>query len=152
MIAVCGALNPLDPAAVVLPGADPDALAQLAAAVPPMRGGELGSASLLEGLWLELSTALTERAAEYPTGVQGFLKASHSAWHVAGRVCLHLAENKREPFTTIGRTRHSLGSACVVLALRPRLPPAASRGVTPPPPPSIGSFAASPPSGNHGKL
>jgi len=97
VIAVCGALNPLDPVAVMLPEADPDALAQLAAAVPPMRGGELVSAPLLKALWAELGTALAEAATEHDGGVRGFLEASHSAWHIAGRVCFHLAENKRDP-------------------------------------------------------
>ncbi len=95
--AVCGALNPTNPLALVLPDADVTVLEQLTAAVPPMRGAEIVSVSLLERLWSEMGEALAARAAEYATGFRGYLEASHSVWHVAGRVCLHLAENKRDP-------------------------------------------------------
>jgi hypothetical protein len=95
--AVCGTVDPGDPKAVRAPEAGPAALDKLAAAVPPMRGGERVDAALLERRWAEMSSALADRAAEYEDGVQGYLEASHSVWHVAGRVCLHLAENKRDP-------------------------------------------------------
>lgn len=95
--AACGALDPTDPTAVVLPDADLVALEELTGAVPPMRGAELVSVTLLERLWTETGAALNERATEHANGVQGYLEACHSIWHVAGRVCLHLAENKRNP-------------------------------------------------------
>ncbi len=95
--AACAAVNPTDPSELELPAPDPDRLDGLAASVPPMLGGELVSREMLDWLWGELRLALTERAAEHATGVQGFLEASHSIWHTAGRVCLHLAENKRDP-------------------------------------------------------
>ncbi|MFM2248274.1 MAG: hypothetical protein RL071_4349, partial [Pseudomonadota bacterium] len=68
-----------------------------AAAAPPMLGGELVSVELLLGLWAELGRALVERAAEHEGGAQGFFQAAHPLWCAAGRVCLHLAENKRDP-------------------------------------------------------
>ena len=97
VVEACSAIDPMNPAEVTLPDADPEPLRELAAAVPPMRGAELISGSLLLRLWAEMAEALTERAAEHEGGVQGYLEASHSIWHVAGRVCLHLAENKRDP-------------------------------------------------------
>ncbi len=62
-----------------------------------MPGAETLSSTLLEQLWTEIGAALTERAAENDAVVQGYLETCHSIWHVAGRVCLHLAENKRDP-------------------------------------------------------
>ncbi len=95
--AACGALDPTEPAAVVLPEPDLTALEDLAETVPPMRGAEYLSVPVLVRLWAEIGVALTERAVEHAHGVQGYLESSHSVWHVAGRVCLHLAENKRDP-------------------------------------------------------
>jgi len=95
--AACSAVNPTDPSALVLPDPDLDHLAVLAGAAPPMVGAELVSTGLLEALWGALGQALVEQAAAHEQGVQGYLEASHSIWHVAGRVCLHLAENKRDP-------------------------------------------------------
>jgi len=95
--AACAAIHPTEPSSVVLPAPDSDLLERLATSVPPMLGGELVSIDMLDHLWGELGRALVERAAEHETGVHGYLEASHSIWHVAGRVCLHLAENKRDP-------------------------------------------------------
>ena len=94
---VCGARNPMTPDEVIIPDPDERALAAMAATVPPMRGGELVSLELLRRLWGELGAALCARAAATEGGVQAFLEASHSVWNTAGRVCLHLAENKRDP-------------------------------------------------------
>jgi non-specific serine/threonine protein kinase len=95
--AVCGELDPADPHSCVLPEADPEALCALAAAVPPMRGAELMSAELLAAVWSDMGAALAGEARKRKTGVQGYLQAHHSVWNVVGRVCFHLAENKRDP-------------------------------------------------------
>ena len=100
----CTAVDPLDPIAVVMPEPDFERLQELAASVPPMLGAELVSVDMLRDLWDGLCQAFAERAGEHETGAQGFLKASHSIWHTAGRVCLHLAENKGDaelPFAFI---------------------------------------------------
>ncbi len=102
--AACSALNPMEPEVLVLPEPEPQALDALAASPPPMRGGELIDAALLERLWGELGEALRERAGDVEGGVRGYLASCHSLWHVAGRVCLHLAENKGDrdcPFAFI---------------------------------------------------
>ena len=91
----CAALDPLAPETVVPPEADAGALARHAEAVPPMRGAELVNAALLERLWMELGSALAERADSAPGGVSGWLRSESSLWNVVGRVCLHLAENRR---------------------------------------------------------
>jgi superfamily II DNA or RNA helicase len=102
--AVCGALDPRDPHSFVLPEADREALCALAAAVPPMRGAELASGELLAEVWVDMGEALAAEAQRRKTGIQGYLEAHDSLWNVVGRVCFHLAENKRDlehPFAFI---------------------------------------------------
>jgi superfamily II DNA or RNA helicase len=102
--AVCGALDPTDPHSFVLPEADCEALCALAAAVPPMRGAELASGELLAEVWVDMGEALAAEAQKRKTGIQGYLEAHDSLWNVVGRVCFHLAENKRDldhPFAFI---------------------------------------------------
>ena len=94
---VCGAFDPTDPKALVIPDPDPDELSTLSQAVPPMQGAELLRVELLRDIWSDAAAALSAKASEYPDGVQGYLKAHGSVWHVVGRVCFHLAENKRDP-------------------------------------------------------
>jgi len=95
--ATCALTDPLAPKAVHLPEPPAAALTALAAKVPPMRGAERIALSLLERLWTETGQALAQRAAESDGGLQGFLASCDAVWHLAGRVCLHLAENKRDP-------------------------------------------------------
>jgi len=94
---VCGAIDPRDPARLVVPDPDPGALEALAGSAPPFRGAELVSVERLEELWVSMREALEEQANLHEGGIQGYLESSHSVWNVAGRVCLHLAENKRDP-------------------------------------------------------
>jgi non-specific serine/threonine protein kinase len=94
---VCAALDPTDPKTLVVPEPDPDELADLAQAAPPMQGAETLSAALLGEIWSDMGTALSVQAKEHPDGVQGYLQKHSSVWHVVGRVCFHLAENKRDP-------------------------------------------------------
>ncbi|MBD3337453.1 MAG: ATP-dependent helicase [Candidatus Eisenbacteria bacterium] len=94
---VCGALDPTDPRSLVIPDPDPDELATLAEAVPPMQGAEILDAGVLNELWSDMAAALSAEARGYADGVQGYLKQHSSVWNVVGRVCFHLAENKRDP-------------------------------------------------------
>ena len=94
---VCGALDPMDPKSLVIPEPDPDELAALVQAVPPMQGAEIMSAALLAEIWSDAGSALNAEAEAHEDGVQGYLKKRSSVWNVVGRVCLHLAENKRDP-------------------------------------------------------
>ena len=102
---VCGAVDPADPTSVVVPAPDQDEISACAEAVPPMRGAELVTPALLNELWSDLGEALSVEAARFKSdGVQGYLKEQNSVWHVVGRVCFHLAENKRDldyPFAFI---------------------------------------------------
>ncbi len=93
----CGALDPTDPKSLVMPDPDADEIAALVEAVPPMQGAELLNAALLGAIWSDMGTALAAEAKGFRDGVQGFLKSHSSVWNVVGRVCFHLAENKRDP-------------------------------------------------------
>jgi non-specific serine/threonine protein kinase len=94
---VCGALDPTDPKSLVVPDPAPDEIAAFAQAAPPMQGAELITPALLGELWSDIGKALGAEAAQVTDGVQGYLRKQSSVWNVVGRVCLHLAENKRDP-------------------------------------------------------
>ena len=109
---VCGALDPTDPTSLVIPAPDPDEIAAFSEAVPPMRGAELLTPALLGDLWTDIGTALRVEAGRFKDGgVQGYLKQQSSVWNVVGRVCFHLAENKRDldyPFAFIATYVHKV--------------------------------------------
>ena len=94
---VCGALDPTDPKSLVVPDPDPDEISAFVHAAPPMQGAELITAARLEDLWSDIGKALAAETARFNDGVQGYLKKQSSVWNVVGRVCFHLAENKRDP-------------------------------------------------------
>jgi non-specific serine/threonine protein kinase len=94
---VCGALDPTDPKSLVIPEPDPGEISSFVQAAPPMEGAEVITTSLLEGVWSDLGQALAFQATRFKDGVQGYLKEQSSVWNVIGRVCFHLAENKRDP-------------------------------------------------------
>jgi len=108
---VCGALDPTDPKSLVVPDPAPDELEACAQSAPPMQGAELITPALLGELWADIGKALAAEAAGYKDGVQGYLKKQSSVWNVVGRVCLHLAENKRDlsfPFAFIATYVHKI--------------------------------------------
>ena len=107
----CGALDPTDPKSLVVPDPVPDDLEALAQSAPPMPGAELITPARLGELWSDIGEALAAEAARYKDGVQGYLKKHSSVWNVVGRVCLHLAENKRDssfPFAFIATYVHKV--------------------------------------------
>ena len=82
------ALEPLPP---------PDDLTGLADSAPPMRGGEYLSAEVLQRLWTDLDGAVRTQVAVTEGGLSAWFKNQSPLWHRVGRVCFHLAENKRDP-------------------------------------------------------
>jgi non-specific serine/threonine protein kinase len=72
-------------------------LDQLALGAPPMTGAEYLSADVLEALWRELDAWTRAEIAATKAGLSGFLQQRAPSWHQVGRVCFHLAENKRDP-------------------------------------------------------
>jgi len=73
----------------------PADLATLVLTAPPMRGGEYLSTDVLNALWSELAGWAGEAIAS-AGGLAAFLAEQAPQWHQVGRVCFHLAENKRD--------------------------------------------------------
>lgn len=71
-----------------------DALAELVRSAPELVGGEYLTSAVLAELWTEMESALLDEGARHG-GAQAFLAGLNPAWHLVGRVCFHLAENKR---------------------------------------------------------
>ena len=65
--------------------------------VPPMPGAEYLTIAVLEQTWQDLDVWVRGRVASLGKGLSGFLKECAPLWHQVGRVCFHLAENRRDP-------------------------------------------------------
>jgi non-specific serine/threonine protein kinase len=63
---------------------------------PPFKGAEYLSAEVLSELWTATLSAFRADVAGYPGTVQDYLRGRSPVWNVVGRICLHLAENKRD--------------------------------------------------------
>ncbi len=89
-------------------------LATLILSVPPMQGAEyLGEATLLE-LWKDFDAWVHEAVSAGGEGLSGLLKRRGALWHQVGRVCFHLAENRRSeecPFAFLATYAPSVASA-----------------------------------------
>jgi non-specific serine/threonine protein kinase len=85
----------------------------LAEAAPPMEGAEYLDKACLAGLWKALDDWLI-REARVAGGLERLLAERASAWHQVGRVCFHLAENKKDreyPFAFLATYAPSLAGA-----------------------------------------
>jgi len=71
--------------------------ASLLLSAPPMPGAEYLDDSLLERVWQQLDAWVREEVVRYDDGLSAFLKKRAPLWHQVGRVCFHLAENRRDP-------------------------------------------------------
>ena len=76
---------------------DESELADLLLTAPPMQGGEYLGAEILRSLWNELDAWTRNQVATSAAGLVGWLKQHAPLWQQVGRVCFHLAENKRDP-------------------------------------------------------
>lgn len=83
-------LDPINPP-------DQTTLARTVASAPPMRGGEYLNVPALERIWRDLDQWIREQVSASRDGLPGFLRRRAPHWHQVGRVCFHLAENKRNP-------------------------------------------------------
>ncbi|MDZ7582164.1 MAG: DEAD/DEAH box helicase [Deltaproteobacteria bacterium] len=72
-------------------------LASLLLSAPPMLGGEYLTAEVLLELWGDLDAWVRKQIAASAGGLAGWLKKQAPMWRRVGRVCFHLAENKRDP-------------------------------------------------------
>ncbi len=65
---------------------------------PPMTGAEYLSRDVLESLWRDLDVWVRQEIAEhFQEGLSDFLAQRAPLWRQVGRVCFHLAENRRDP-------------------------------------------------------
>jgi hypothetical protein len=104
----------LDGQHVPIAASPPTELDGLAAAAPPMTGGEYLTASVLEVLWTQIAEAFRSELAESKASVQEFLQRKSPAWHVVGRVHFNLAENRRDdeaPFAFLATYTTHLSAA-----------------------------------------
>jgi non-specific serine/threonine protein kinase len=69
---------------------------KIAGAAPPMLGGEYLSAEVLERIWSELDNYVRGQVSHFQGGLSAWMRDRSPLWHRVGRVCFHLAENKRD--------------------------------------------------------
>jgi len=63
--------------------------------LPPIRGGEYLNVEALAGLWSLLDAQARVNAATHAGGPVEYLKSLNPVWRMVGRVCFHLAENRK---------------------------------------------------------
>lgn len=80
----------------ILPPPAPE-LEIMLAGMPPMRGAEYLDMEVLVGLWNELDRWVRQEVLSSGDNLSNWLKKHAPLWHQVGRVCFHLAENKRDP-------------------------------------------------------
>ncbi len=86
---------PSDPAPPVAPICATDA-GQWLQSAPPMRGAEYLSIEVLQALWNLLDDWVRDQIRACGS-LAALLNERAPQWHPVGRVCFHLAENKRDP-------------------------------------------------------
>lgn len=96
LTALCHVPEPAENQKEPLP-APREMLEEIAAGAPPMRGGEYLHAETLERLWAALDEYARAKILACKGGLSEWLRERSPLWHRVGRVCFHLAENKRDP-------------------------------------------------------
>lgn len=89
------------------------ALAELALRAPSMRGIEYLSPDVLSTLWQTLDDYARTQATAHAKGPAEFLRGLHPAWRMVGRVCFHLALNKKDesrPFAFLATYASGVGA------------------------------------------
>lgn len=79
------------------PALDRLELDALVLSAPPMQGAEYLTSDALAEVWSDLDAWVRAEGAADDGGLTAFLKRRAPLWHQVGRVCFHLAENKRDP-------------------------------------------------------
>ena len=80
-----------------VPPPDPDELSGLLPSAPPMPGGEYLDLDVLQNLWSDLDQWVRGEIAESEKTLAAWLEKNAPSWRQVGRVCFHLAENRRDP-------------------------------------------------------
>jgi len=97
---VCGLPEGDDTAAALPPIPPPgEELRSLALAAPSMKGGEYLKVELLGALWREMESYFRSDLKDFKNGLKAYIADEYPTWHTVGRVCFHLAENKRSEGT-----------------------------------------------------
>jgi len=92
-------------------------LATLASAAPPIVGREYLTGDVLAVLWDRIGQALRQELAAFDGPVDNYLHGKNPIWNRMGRVCFHLAENKRgeeRPFAFVATYTARLSAAAKV--------------------------------------
>jgi len=79
-----------------LPPPDAQQLTEWTLNVPPMRGAEYLSPTVLAAIWTRFDDAIAKKV-EALGGIAAFLEKEAPAWSKVGRITLHLAENPQDP-------------------------------------------------------
>ena len=91
----------------------PDRIADWIRNAPPMQGAEYLNELVLANLWQELDTWVRAAVQAQGAGLAGFLHRRAPLWHQVGRVCFHLAHNRRSeeyPFAFLATYAPSVAS------------------------------------------
>lgn len=94
---LCHTPNTADTDATEVPAPSVAERAAMLLNVPPMQGAEYLNMGVLGDIWEDLAGWAHREAAGYDDGLAGFLRDRAPLWHQVGRVCFHLAENRRDP-------------------------------------------------------
>ena len=94
---VCQAPEGAEEVAEQMPLIGDGELASLILSVPPMPGAEYVSYDNLCRLWQELDAWFRQQLEASQQRLTAFLQERAPLWHQVGRVCFHLAENRRDP-------------------------------------------------------
>jgi non-specific serine/threonine protein kinase len=84
---------------------------------PPMQGAEYLNEAALIGVWNSLDAWVRGEISAGGDGLPGFLKRRAPLWHQVGRVCFHLAENRRDemhPFAFLATYAPSMSTGARV--------------------------------------
>ncbi|MFI5304624.1 MAG: DEAD/DEAH box helicase [Nitrospiria bacterium] len=79
--------------------------------IPPIKGAEYVNQECLFTLWKDLEAALRVEIQEFGKDLSSFFASRHSGWSLLGRVCFHLAENKKSegrPFAFLATYTHQV--------------------------------------------
>ena len=69
----------------------------LVLSAPPMQGAEYLNSDALAEVWSDLDAWVRAEGMAFDGGLAAFLRRRAPLWHQVGRVCFHLAENRRDP-------------------------------------------------------
>ncbi len=79
------------------PPLDTATLAFLHLSIPPMPGAEYCTPEVLDEIWRDMDAWALASISRNADGLSGFLSLHAPLWRQVGRVCFHLAENRKDP-------------------------------------------------------